>query len=166
MKGSERVGERSCSSGGKEAVLQQESVEIHDDPKGDVRIARLSTLSFPLRSAEFIVTVVVMDFTVAREDLSETSQWTGDREVTGETLEGGLQEGRSGTSLTTVGRPFSGLKPTSSLEVLCQPYFSTSSWLTSTERVVPDLLSAGGFHSEHLPVNDACHRGRRSFVLG
>ena len=76
--------------------------------------------------------------------------------------DGGLREGFRGTSLSTVGRTFSGLNPLLNREVLCQPCFSTSSKVMLTERVVVDSLSVGGFQSERLPVSDACHMGRRS----
>jgi len=93
VKGRERVGKGGRSGRKKESVLQQKSVvtiEIHEDLEGDVGITWFSVLPLPFSSVKFIVTVIVVGIAVTRENLSEALQWAEDREVTEETVGGGV----------------------------------------------------------------------------
>ena len=93
VKGRERVGKGGRSGRRKKSVLQQESVvtiEIHEDLEGDVGITWLSVFPLPFGSVKFVVTIVVAGIAVARENFSDTLQWAEDREVTEETVGGGV----------------------------------------------------------------------------
>jgi hypothetical protein len=67
--------------------------------EGDVGIAWLSVLPLPFSSIKFIVAIVVVGLTAARENFSKTLQWAEDREVTEETVGGGVA-GRSQWNVT------------------------------------------------------------------
>ena len=83
------VGKGSCSRGGEETVLQQESVvavEIHDNLEGDVGVGWLPVPPLPFSSVEFGVTIVIVALAVAGEEFSKTLERAEDGEVSEETL--------------------------------------------------------------------------------